>query len=571
MSYLVLSRKYRPQRFQEIVGQGHVTKTLQNALSLERLSHAYILSGPRGVGKTTTARILSKALNCLEGTKSEPCGKCGICKEITEGRSLDVLEIDGATYRGIDKIRDDLQDYLRHPPMKSKYKVVIIDEVHMLTKEAFNALLKTLEEPPPNVVFIFATTQPNKVPPTILSRCQRFDFKRIPSSEIIKSLSEIMKKEKIDIDDNSLVLIAKKADGGMRDALSLLDQVISFTDGNVNYSSVRSILSVVDEEIFFSITDIAMTGNSLKGLELVDDLMSQGYDAETLISGLLEHLRSLLIVTVTNSADLIETTKDIKDLYLAQKDRFAQSELLRILKLTEDALLSIPRSSMTRMIFESLLLKISNMDKSVEIESLLKGMGYSVEGDESENAKNTESKQDESKSSSKSNLEVVTAEESEEITKKGSDKLSQNKDNGETESKNNGDRENATIDFDELKEKWSSIISEIAKTRTNLGSALHKSHLTGLNGNYLELSFDNDAQYEKGAVDHNSKYIRNFLKDKIGIDIMLKTVSGKFNNVINDSTEEIAESKKESMSEEELLKHPTVEKIMEKFNGKLTS
>ena len=379
MSYLVLSRKYRPQRFQEIVGQGHVTKTLQNALSLDRLSHAYILSGPRGVGKTTTARILSKALNCSEGTKSEPCGECDICKEITEGRSLDVLEIDGATYRGIDKIRDDLQDYLRHPPMKNAYKVVIIDEVHMLTKEAFNALLKTLEEPPPNVVFIFATTQPNKVPPTILSRCQRFDFKRIPSSEIIKSLLEIMKKEKIDIDENSLVLIAKKADGGMRDALSLLDQVISFTDGSVDYSSVRSILSVVDEEIFFSITDIAMTGNSIKGLELVDDLMSQGYDPETLISGLLEHLRSLLIVTVTNSADLIETTKDIKELYLAQKDRFAQSELHRILKLTEDALLSIPRSSMTRMIFESLLLKISNMDKSVEIESLLKGMGYSVE------------------------------------------------------------------------------------------------------------------------------------------------------------------------------------------------
>ena len=545
MSYLVLSRKYRPQRFQEIVGQGHVTKTLQNALSLDRLSHAYILSGPRGVGKTTTARILSKALNCLEGTKSEPCGECDICKEITEGRSLDVLEIDGATYRGIDKIRDDLQDYLRHPPMKNAYKVVIIDEVHMLTKEAFNALLKTLEEPPPNVVFIFATTQPNKVPPTILSRCQRFDFKRIPSSEIIKSLLEIMKKEKIDIDENSLVLIAKKADGGMRDALSLLDQVISFTDGSVDYSSVRSILSVVDEEIFFSITDIAMTGNSIKGLELVDDLMSQGYDPETLISGLLEHLRSLLIVTVTNSADLIETTKDIKELYLAQKDRFAQSELHRILKLTEDALLSIPRSSMTRMIFESLLLKISNMDKSVEIESLLKGMGYSVERNDSENVENVKSKQDDSKSSSKSNSENALA-------------------------KDNGNQESDSIGFDELKEKWGSIISEIAKTRTNLGSALRKSQLTRLNGNYLELSFDNDDLYEKGAVEHNSKFIRDFLKEKIGIDIMLKTVSGEFKTANDDSAEEVTENNNESMSEEKMLKHPTVEKIMEKFNGKLT-
>ena len=555
MSYLVLSRKYRPQQFQEIVGQSHVTKTLQNALLLDRLSHAYILSGPRGVGKTTTARILAKALNCPEGKKSEPCGVCGICKEITEGRSLDVLEIDGATYRGIDKIRDDLQDYLRHPPMKTLYKVVIIDEVHMLTKEAFNALLKTLEEPPPNVVFIFATTQPNKVPPTILSRCQRFDFKRILSSEIIKSLAEIMKKEKIDIDEDSLLLIAKKADGGMRDALSLLDQVISFTDGSVNYSSVRSILSVVDEELFFSITDIAMTGNSLKGLEIVDDLMSQGYDPETLISGLLEHLRSLLIVTVTNSADLIETTKDIKELYLAQKDRFAQSELHRISKLTEDALLSIPRSSMTRMIFESLLLKISNMDKSVEIEALLNGMGYSVEGTDSENEKNSSSIKDESKSASKSDVEKSAAA-AEKVSDKKGDSLSHNKNS-------------ASITFEELKEKWDSIISEISKTRNNLGNALQKSHLTGLNSNYLELSFDNDDQYQKGAVDHNSQYIRNFLKESIGIDIMLKTVSGEFNSVKNDSAEEIIEDEKETISEEDMLKHPTVEKIMEKFNGKL--
>ncbi len=557
MSYLVLSRKYRPQRFEEIVGQGHVTKTLQNALSIERLSHAYILTGPRGVGKTTTARILAKAVNCLKVANSEPCGSCDICTEIREGRSFDVLEIDGATYRGIDKIRDDLQDYLRHPPMKTAYKVVIIDEVHMLTKEAFNALLKTLEEPPPNVVFIFATTQPNKVPPTILSRCQRFDFKRIPSSQIRISLSEIMKKEKLEIDDNSLVLIAKKADGGMRDALSLLDQVISFSDGNVIYSSVRSILSVVDEELFFSITDLAMTGNSADALQLVDNLMSQGYDPETLISGLLEHLRSLLIVTVTNSADLIETTKDIKELYLVQKDRFAQSELHRILKLTEDALLVLSRSSMPRMIFESLLLKISNMDKSIEIESLLTEMGYSIEKTKPQKVKTEKS----SETNQNSSLNKVTddspiqMEETKEETNKVIVEAAQ---------------DTPKIGLDELKGKWDTIISEISEKRTNLGSVLKKSHLTGVNGNYVELSFDNEDQYEKGSVDHNSKYIRDFLKDKTGIDLMIKTVLGDIKSNKNEESELKIENNEELISEEEMLKHPTVERIMEKFNGKLT-
>ena len=290
-----------------------------------------------------------------------------------------------------------------------------------------------------------------------------------------------------------------------------------------------------------------MTGNSLKGLEIVDELMSQGYDPETLITGLLEHLRSLLIVTVTNSADLIETTKDIKKLYLAQKDRFAQSELHRISKLTEDALLSIPRSSMTRMIFESLLLKISNMDKSVEIESLLNGMGYTVEAIDSENEKKSSSIKDKSKSASNSDSEKAVAAAAEEVSNKNS----------------------ASITLEELKEKWDSIIFEISKTRNNLGNALQKSHLTGLNGNYLELSFDSDDQYQKGAVDHNSEYIRNYLKENIGIDIMLKTVSGEFNSVKNDSAAEIIEDEKETISEEDMLKHPTVEKIIEKFNGKL--
>ena len=551
MSYLVLSRKYRPQKFDEVIGQNHVTQTLQNALKSERLSHAYILSGPRGVGKTTTARILAKSLNCTEGEIAEPCGTCEICKEITEGRSLDVLEIDGATYRGIDKIRDDLQDYLRHPPMKSKYKVVIIDEVHMLTKEAFNALLKTLEEPPPNVVFIFATTQPNKVPPTILSRCQRFDFKRIPSAVIIEALKEISAKESIKIDENSLILISRKADGGMRDALSLLDQVISFSNGDIEYESIVSMLGVVKEEVFFSITDLATTGNSEAAMNLVDDLMSQGNDPQTLVMGLLEHLRSLLIVHSAQSADLLESTKSIKELYLAKKDDLTTSEIQRMLKMAQDTLSEFSKSVMPRMLFEMLMINICNMDKSIEIESILNELGYS-----------TEQKDDAQKDADSKNSESRKSKESNEMTSGTSPAA----DPVKRENKNESRNKNTNIN--EFMGVWRSIVAEVTGSRGTLGNVLKKAIPTAINGNYLELSFDQSDEYAKDSVEHNSGYIRDVMKKITDRDLIIKTALGEFKE---SKIEDIDPGESEIVSaDEEISKNPTVEKIIDLFGGKLT-
>ena len=551
MSYLVLSRKYRPQKFDEVIGQNHVTQTLQNALKSERLSHAYILSGPRGVGKTTTARILAKSLNCTEGEIAEPCGTCEICKEITEGRSLDVLEIDGATYRGIDKIRDDLQDYLRHPPMKSKYKVVIIDEVHMLTKEAFNALLKTLEEPPPNVVFIFATTQPNKVPPTILSRCQRFDFKRIPSAVIIEALKEISAKESIKIDENSLILISRKADGGMRDALSLLDQVISFSNGDIEYESIVSMLGVVKEEVFFSITDLATTGNSEAAMNLVDDLMSQGNDPQTLVMGLLEHLRSLLIVHSAQSADLLESTKSIKELYLAKKDDLTTSEIQRMLKMAQDTLSEFSKSVMPRMLFEMLMINICNMHKSVEIESILNELGYS-----------TEQKDDAQKDADSKNSESRKSKESNEMTSGTSPAADPVKRENKNESRNKNTNINEFMDV------WRSIVAEVSDSRGTLGNVLKKAIPTAINGNYLELSFDQSDEYAKDSVEHNSGYIRDVMKKITDRDLIIKTALGEFKE---SKIEDIDPGESEIVSaDEEISKNPTVEKIIDLFGGKLT-
>ena len=250
MSYIVFARKWRPQNFDEVIGQEHVTKTLKNAFNSGRIAHAYIFSGPRGIGKTSTARILAKALNCQKDISTNPCNKCSTCSEIAKGTNLDVLEIDGASNRGIDEVRQ-LRENIKFSPTSSRYKIYIIDEVHMLTIEAFNALLKTLEEPPAHVKFIFATTQPHKVPSTILSRCQRFDFRRIPIVQIVQKLKEISKAEHIKIDEKVLVAIAKACEGSLRDAESILDQLTSYGRDTISLKDVSSVLGLIEQDVLF--------------------------------------------------------------------------------------------------------------------------------------------------------------------------------------------------------------------------------------------------------------------------------------------------------------------------------
>ncbi|GAG77910.1 unnamed protein product, partial [marine sediment metagenome] len=277
--YLVIARKYRPKYFSEIVGQEHITKTLINAINDYRVAHAYLFSGPRGVGKTTTARILSKSLNCQKGPTALPCNTCSNCREIDDSINLDVLEIDGASNRGIEEIRT-LQENTRYAPGRGNYKIYIIDEVHMLTKHAFNALLKTLEEPPKHVIFIFATTEPHKVPMTVLSRCQRFNFRRLTVSEIEGKLKEISEKEKIPVEDLAVKLIARQADGSLRDGESMLDQLFTYSDGKITVNDVRQMFGFVEEEIYFSLTDSIKGKDEKKILKIIDTVFDKGYDME---------------------------------------------------------------------------------------------------------------------------------------------------------------------------------------------------------------------------------------------------------------------------------------------------
>jgi DNA polymerase-3 subunit gamma/tau len=368
MSYIVLARKYRPQTFKEIYSQEHITQILANAIKSNRIAHAYLFTGPRGVGKTSMARILAKSLNCLSGPSDTPCGECHNCKEITASTSTDVIEIDGASNTGVDDVRD-LQRELFYAPSQSLYKIYIIDEVHMLSKSAFNALLKTLEEPPENVIFIFATTEPHKVLPTIISRCQRFDFRRIPIEGITARLKEIAEREKIIIDEESLYLIARKSDGGMRDALSLLDQILSFSGGEIKISQVLEVFGELPLTMYANITKAIFEHNPIKLIQLYHEVISQGVDLIEFIISYLEFLRQLIMLKLGISlkgmaqedaeilSDMIETVNINNLMYMISV----------LIQLKQD----MRTSSHPSLMIEVVLIKMSRMDEMESLSEIL--------------------------------------------------------------------------------------------------------------------------------------------------------------------------------------------------------
>ena len=369
MTYRVLALKYRPQLFKELIGQEHVTHTLMNALRKDRVAHAYLFTGPRGVGKTTTARLLAKALNCLQPDELEPCNQCRICLEITRGNNLDVLEIDGASNRGIDEIRE-LREAVKYPPTTGKYRIYIIDEVHMLTPQAFNALLKTLEEPPEHIKFILATTDPLKVPATILSRTQRFDFKRVATAELADYLGGILEREGITFEGTALQTLVQKADGSVRDGLSLLDQVIAYQPDNIDEAAVAAILGLIDDGFFAKLLDCIARHDHRGVLAQVAVMFEGGYDIREVCQGFNQYLRDALLTLETGDAKLTS-----KGSLVPLADDLTSADLITLLQLGLELEGRLRYAQQPRILMEHQLLKMAEHDRVVSIQEVLLSLG----------------------------------------------------------------------------------------------------------------------------------------------------------------------------------------------------
>jgi len=378
MGYLVFARKWRPKSFDDVVGQEHIVSTLCRAIEKDRVAHAYIFTGTRGVGKTTTARILARALNCEKGPTITPCGECEACKNILSGSGFDVQEIDGASNNRVEDIRK-LREDVGYTSMSGKYRIFVIDEVHMLTTSAFNALLKTLEEPPPNVIFIFATTEPHKIPATIHSRCQRYDFRRVSAEQLAAHLAKICEAENISYDKSALMLVARKAEGSVRDSLSLLDQVCSFCKEALSEKEVRSVLGLVGTDVYRKLMKDIREKAAAPALESVQKILFDGYDLHEFVMGLQEHIRNLLFARIPGALEArgIDLEETEAAAFIEESKDFAESDLLRMAEIVKKCEYELKWSAYPRFLVEVVILKLLHLDSSVSIEQLLK---FAAEG-----------------------------------------------------------------------------------------------------------------------------------------------------------------------------------------------
>ena len=543
MSYQVLARKWRPQRFEEVIGQKHVVKTLQNAIVNNRIAHSFLFAGQRGVGKTSIARILAKALNCQEGPTAHPCGNCNSCKEIAGGNSIDVLEIDGASNTGVDDVRE-LRESVKYVPSKSRYKIYIIDEVHMLSNSAFNALLKTLEEPPAHVIFMFATTEPHKIPATVLSRCQRFDLRRISLEAIVKQLSEITSGERITISEQGLRWIAREAEGSMRDAQSILDRVISYAGEKISDEDITEVLGIVDKDLLMR-TSKAILDKDAKGcLDIVNDLFRFGYDTRQFYQAFLEHLRNLIIVKISkNPAQLVDLTQNECDVLKKQIKDSKVETLQRLFDVWLKAEDEINRSSLPQAVLEVALLKMVYIKRLLPLDDALAkldDLGKRLLDGKTKRVKEVEYKE----------------------TQDGGDEPPQI-------------REDAApipdCDFTgDQKQVWNEFLAFARQEKPMLAAVLEHGCLLHLDEGKIELGFAfNSVFLESAKDDDNKKQLKIICEKFFGRKLHLKISSFKEGAKIQPPVESSKVENGSGSNAKEALDEALVNEALSIFNGKI--
>jgi len=552
MGYLVTARKWRPQTFEKVVGQGHITNTLKNAIKNNRIAHAYLFTGPRGVGKTTTARILARTLNCQNPVDAEPCNKCEICMDIQNAQLMDIIEIDGASNRGIDEVRT-LRESVKYAPTRGKYKIYIIDEVHMLTKESFNAFLKTLEEPPEHTIFIFATTDVHKVPLTIISRCQRFDFRRIQMDIIKDTLAEIAKKEKIKIDDKTLTIISKKADGALRDAESYFDQVISFCGEKIDPETVAQMLNLIDDEIYFDITDAILSKNFKAVFEVTNKIYENGWDFINFMEGLVEHFRNIMTVILTEKTSLTETADVYRDRYLDYMDKFSEGDILRALNYLNRVQQELRFSQNQKLKIEITLSQLIGLERSSTLSELISEINSSAsekknnlsEYKEPPYSATSNSFTDKTQTIEKNKPQSIPETSPRPKTKASVKKVISNEVN------------DSDFGYETVMNKWQYFIEEISGERgLTLGPAINSLKLQSLSGNQLNVS-SNFSNIDK-TIEINRKYLETKSELVFGkrLQIFITAPSKK-----EETTEEIPEKRKKEIVSEDPFENIIVNEL----------
>ena len=555
MSYIVTARKWRPQLFSDVIAQKHVTETLKNAIKSSRVGHAYLFSGPRGVGKTTVARIFAKALNCVNGPAEEPCNTCENCMNIQAGTSLDIQELDGASNNSVEDVRNLIASVGYHAS-RCRYKMYIIDEVHMLSQSAFNALLKTLEEPPPNVIFVFATTEPHKIPPTILSRCQRFDFHRLSITEIAGKLHKIAKSDNITIDEGAMLQIAQRAGGAMRDAESILEQLKSSHGESVTVEDVNEVLGIADRGVFFRIIKRCHEKDAFGAIELFRTYYDGGGDLKEFVEGLLSHLRDLLYARYKNGIDHVMLADEMKSEIQIQSKWFDQGDLVRMIGIVTDVETSLGYAVLPVLRIEVALARLASLETTVQLKDLFERLGgepvemkheVTVTASEPDGRKAARAT---AHSPAEADAQAVS------ITESGQEEVTE---------------ETAPLtvapDIESITTSWGRIVDRVGHHKPHIRPSLTVAAPDSFRDGILALVFQAEHEFHCKTIESYSETIDEIIGAILGTKVTIRCGVKRRDT---DAVSETVHEKKNSELDDLISREPKIKEILERFDGEIT-